>query len=246
MLYEIKNVRQNEGEPRQRRFTDDYFDLAVWLDPDDRIEGFQLCYDKTENQHALTWHKEFGYMHNRVDEGEDKAGKPKSIPVLVTDGFFPCQEIAESFKQESQSLDKKIAAAVYQKILEYPDSDFRKTADSTAARQAALDYIQGWYDGNAEQMGKNLHPELRHSRILADPGKNGGLTLIQMSVMSLIKEAVQQVSPKTVQKEVTILDISENIADIRITTPDLTDYLQMAKFSGRWLIVSILREIGGE
>ncbi len=246
MLYEIKNVKQNEGEPRRRRFIDEYFDLVVWMDADDKIEGFQLCYDKTENQHALTWHKEFGYMHNRVDEGEDKAGKPKSIPVLVTDGFFPCQEIAEIFKRESQSLDKKIAASVYKKILEYPDSDFRKTADSTAARQAALDYIEGWYDGNVEQMGRSLHPELRHNRILADPKKNCGITLIQMSVMSLIKEAMQQVSKKTLQKEVTILDISENLADVRITTPELTDYLQMAKFSGNWLIVSILREIKEE
>jgi len=245
MLYEIKNVKQNEGEPRRRRFIDDYFDLVVWSDANDKIEGFQLCYDKTKNQHALTWHKEFGYMHNRVDEGKDKAGKPKSIPVLVTDGFFPCQEIADTFKRESKSLDKKIAAAVYKKILEYPDSDSRKTADSTAVQKAALDYIEGWYDGNIEQMGRSLHPELRHNRINSDP-KTQGITLIQMSAMSLIKEAMLQVSKKTLQKEFTLLDISENLADVRIITPEFTDYLQMAKFNGRWLIVNILREIKSE
>ncbi|HEX6315687.1 MAG TPA: nuclear transport factor 2 family protein, partial [Gemmatimonadaceae bacterium] len=33
-------------------------------------------------------------------------------------------------------------------------------ADSAAIRAAALDYIEGWYEGNAERMERALHPEL--------------------------------------------------------------------------------------
>ncbi len=101
MLYEIQNIRQNEGEPKRRWFIDDYFDLVVWLNEND-IEGFQLCYNKSEDQHAFTWHKNSGYMHNRVDDGEDKPGKPKGIPILITDYHFPYEEVAAIFKKESK------------------------------------------------------------------------------------------------------------------------------------------------
>ena len=33
-------------------------------------------------------------------------------------------------------------------------------ADSAAIRATALDYIEGWYEGNAERMERALHPEL--------------------------------------------------------------------------------------
>lgn len=33
-------------------------------------------------------------------------------------------------------------------------------ADRAAIRQAALDYIEGWYAGDAERMTRAVHPEL--------------------------------------------------------------------------------------
>ena len=33
-------------------------------------------------------------------------------------------------------------------------------ADAAAIRQTALDYIEGWYEGNPERMERALHPEL--------------------------------------------------------------------------------------
>ncbi len=36
------------------------------------------------------------------------------------------------------------------------DSD----ADKAAIKQTALDYIEGWYEGNAERMERALHPDL--------------------------------------------------------------------------------------
>ena len=33
-------------------------------------------------------------------------------------------------------------------------------ADASAIKQTALDYIEGWYEGDAERMERALHPEL--------------------------------------------------------------------------------------
>ncbi|MCP4353014.1 MAG: hypothetical protein GY795_46785 [Desulfobacterales bacterium] len=119
MLYEIRHVKQNREESKRRWFTGDFFDLLVWLDEKDSITGFQLCYDKSGDQRALTWHEKSGYSHNRVDEGESKPGKPKSIPVLVLDGLFANKEIADIFKKMSKNIDKSVSDFVYKKILQY-------------------------------------------------------------------------------------------------------------------------------
>ncbi len=119
MLYEILNVRQIEGEPFRRWFMDEYFDLIVWLDDRNEISGFQLCYDRLKNQHALTWQRESGYQHSRVDDGEGRPGKYKATPILISDGFFPKDEIARRFCQVSRNLEKKVADLVYEKIVQY-------------------------------------------------------------------------------------------------------------------------------
>jgi len=33
------------------------------------------------------------------------------------------------------------------------------TSDADLIKQTALDYIEGWYEGNAERMERALHPE---------------------------------------------------------------------------------------
>jgi len=41
-------------------------------------------------------------------------------------------------------------------------------ADKAAIRQTALDYIEGWYEGNSERMERALHPDLA-KRIARQP-----------------------------------------------------------------------------
>jgi len=41
-------------------------------------------------------------------------------------------------------------------------------ADSTAIRQTALDYIQGWYTGDGARMERALHPELAKRIVRSD------------------------------------------------------------------------------
>jgi hypothetical protein len=121
-MYEIFNVRQVDGEPRRRWFVDDFFDLIVWFDENDEITGFQLCYNKLKDQHALTWHKKIGYQHNLVDEGESRPGKHKACPILLQNGLFLKNEIALRFKKAGRNLEEKVAALVYDKINKYSPS----------------------------------------------------------------------------------------------------------------------------
>lgn len=118
-------------------------------------------------------------------------------------------------------------------------------ADSAAIKQAALDYIEGWYEGNAERMEKALHPDL--AKRIVRTNKEGQSNLGQMSAMSLVqgtKRGGGKSTPKESQlKDVTILDTFENAASVKIVASDWIDYLHMAKFNGRWVIVNVLWEL---
>ena len=121
MLYEIKGIRQYEGEPNRRWFFDNEVDLTVWFDAADDMVGFQLCYDKTQDQHALTWREDGRYQHNRVDDGESigSIGRFKGTPLLFMDGNFDRQRIANIFAEKSQDIPKQIRKFVSDKIASF-------------------------------------------------------------------------------------------------------------------------------
>lgn len=120
MLTETKNVPQVKGEPKRRWFADQLLDLVVWFNQHDEIVGFQLCYGRLGERRALTWKKSSSYFHDRIDDGEEHPLVAKCSPILVADGPFEQQAIAERFKEESGNIDPQIASFVYSKILEYP------------------------------------------------------------------------------------------------------------------------------
>jgi len=119
-------------------------------------------------------------------------------------------------------------------------------SDETAIRAAALDYIEGWYTGDAERMERALHPDLA-KRIVISNKENNRSRLDQMSAMSLVQGTRRgggKDTPKDKQlKEVTILDRYENAASVKIVADSWIDYMHLAKFNGRWMIVNVLWEL---
>lgn len=117
--------------------------------------------------------------------------------------------------------------------------------DKTAITATALDYIEGWYEGNAERMERALHPDLAKRIVRTNP--QGQSMLMQMSAMGLVqgvKRGGGKNTPKEKQqKDVTILDIYGNTASVKIVASDWIDYLHVAKFNGRWVIVNVLWEL---
>jgi Putative lumazine-binding len=119
-------------------------------------------------------------------------------------------------------------------------------ADLAAIKQTALDYIEGWYEGNAERMERALHPELAKRIVVTDP-RSGRSRLDQMGAMTLTlgtRSRASNPTPKEKrQSDVTVLDVFENAASVKVVATDWIDYLHVAKFNGRWVIVNVLWEL---
>ena len=116
-------------------------------------------------------------------------------------------------------------------------------ADSAAIRATALDYAEGWYEGNAERMGRAVHPELVKRIVVADTA-TGKSTIQNMGSSALVngtRRGFGKGTPKDrQQKDVRILDIFGDVASARTTMADWIDYMQLAKVDGRWVIVNVL------
>jgi hypothetical protein len=118
MLKEVKGGGRANEERNRRWFSDDYFDLVIWYDDRSEIEGFQLCYDIGGNERALTWRASGEYAHDSIDDGETPF-RMKQTPILVEDGIFEWERIAEDFRQRSAEIDQAIAAFVLNKMMRY-------------------------------------------------------------------------------------------------------------------------------
>ena len=119
MFSETRNIRQIKGEPRRRWFDDKDLELIIWFDEDDRIVGFQLCYEIDNESKALTWQESKGYLHTGVDEGDIGGGPSKRTPILVRDGVFDKEPVEKRFASSSPGLPKEIADFVTTKLAEY-------------------------------------------------------------------------------------------------------------------------------
>jgi Putative lumazine-binding len=119
-------------------------------------------------------------------------------------------------------------------------------ADSSGIREAAMDYIQGWYEGNAERMQRALHPELAKRIIRSDP-KTGRSMIQTMGALTLINSTKMGGGTSTPaarrRTDYRLLDIYENAAVARVDAGEWVDYLQLGKWYGKWVIVNVLWEL---
>ncbi len=121
----------------------------------------------------------------------------------------------------------------------------QSAADSAGIRAAALDYAEGWYEGNGDRMARALHPELVKRIVVRDT--TTGRTMVQGMGASVLVNSTRhgygKETPKDrQQKDVTILDIFGNAACAKAVMSDWIDYMQLAKVDGRWVIVNVLWE----
>lgn len=117
--------------------------------------------------------------------------------------------------------------------------------DSSRIRAAALDYVEGWYEGDAARMERCLHPELAKRIVTTDP-ESGRSRLDQMGALRLVQYADKGYGTRTPEskriKNVQILDIYNNIASVRVEMVGWIDYMHLGKSDGKWVIINVLWE----
>jgi Putative lumazine-binding len=119
-------------------------------------------------------------------------------------------------------------------------------AEQAAIRQAALDYIEGWFEGNAERMDRALHPQLakRLLEVVPATGQEKFTHLTKEQMVEFTRRGGGSRVPADKRAiKVTILDTTKTMAVVRTDCSLFIDYLTLAKGAGgQWKIVNVLWE----
>jgi hypothetical protein len=126
------------------------------------------------------------------------------------------------------------------------DTNLAGRDDLKAIEQTILDYIEGFYEGDAARMESALHPELAKRIARRDP-ESGRSYFAEMSALALTQLTRQKADRPTPaaerQREIVVFDIFENSASARITASTWIDYLHLSRLNGRWVIINVLWEM---
>jgi len=129
-------------------------------------------------------------------------------------------------------------------LISFNITQAQSAEETQAIKQAALDYIEGWYTADAARMEKSLHPELS-KRIVFTDKESGRSKLDTMGAMTLVqytrRKSAENLDEQ--QADVTILDVFQNTACVKVVANTWIDYLHIAKFNGEWKIINVLWEV---
>lgn len=115
-------------------------------------------------------------------------------------------------------------------------------AERDAVIMMAMNYVEGWYEGNAERMDRALHSELS-KRGIQPFRPTGGVLLSFASKSNMVeytKAGVGKLPAAERNITVEVLDIHGPMATVKVASAKFVDYLQVAKIDGSWTIVNVL------
>ena len=117
-------------------------------------------------------------------------------------------------------------------------------ADRDAIKRTALNYAEGWYEGDAAKMESALSPDLAKRIVRTNSQGQSGLG--QMTALSLVQGtrggSGKETPKEQQQKDVTILDAFGTAATVKLEMRDWIDYMHIGKMNGKWVIINVLWE----
>lgn len=118
------------------------------------------------------------------------------------------------------------------------------SADKEAVRQAVLDYVEGIYNVEPARIERSVHPNLAKLGFYRPPTDAAFRAGSKMTFERLVEIAKTYNKdgklPKDAPKEIVIFDVLDQTATAKLTAEWGIDYLHLAKFDGKWMIVNVL------
>ena len=117
-------------------------------------------------------------------------------------------------------------------------------ADSAGVRDAVMDYVEGIYRVDTARIVRSVRPEMAKRGYYIPRNQSGyansPMTYAQLINVAKTFNAKGQLDAETAPKQVTILDILDQTASIKLVADWGIDYMHLAKYDGRWMIVNVL------
>lgn len=120
----------------------------------------------------------------------------------------------------------------------------QSAADSAGVRAAVMDYVEAIYRVDTARIIRSVRPEMAKRGYYIPRNQtaytNSPMTYAQLIEVAKTFNAKGNLNAETAPKQVTILDILDQTASAKLVASWGIDYMHLAKYDGRWMIVNIL------
>ena len=117
-------------------------------------------------------------------------------------------------------------------------------AARAAVERAVLDYVEGFYEGDTAKLVRSIRPEVTKYGFYVprDSTRYVGEAMPWPEFLSYARsiKARNRPAPADAPKRVEIFDVQDQTASAKLTAWWGTDYLLLAKYEGRWMIIHVL------
>jgi Putative lumazine-binding len=114
-----------------------------------------------------------------------------------------------------------------------------RSADVAAVTAVATEYFQAWFAADPDRIRACLHPALA-KRTAEHPGTDS-LALHEDPTETLVTDTASGEGKEfTPAQDVTVLDVFQDMATVMVRSEPFVEYLHLARFGDRWLIVNAL------
>lgn len=110
--------------------------------------------------------------------------------------------------------------------------------DRESIEKTVLNYVEGWYEADAARMNQATHANLAKRHITPE-GEVWEASKDWM-VDATGKGNGRIDNPLIGKKDITILDMTNSMASVKLVSEVFDDYLHLAKVQDAWLIINAL------
>jgi hypothetical protein len=117
-------------------------------------------------------------------------------------------------------------------------------ADRAAVERAALDYLEGFYNGDSTLIVRSIHPQVRKIGYFRKKGEttfsSEPMSFAEMNAYANDVKRSGKKTPATAPKQVVIYEVLDQTAAAKVIAWWGIDYLHLARYDGKWMIVNVM------
>jgi hypothetical protein len=133
-------------------------------------------------------------------------------------------------------------------LVQQPAAAQAPTPDTAGVRRAALDYIEAFYEGDSTKIARSVRTDVRKIgfyRGASPAGAGGPYSSDEMPFPAMLEyirnfRRNNRTTPATAPREVIVGEVNDQTATAKVVAWWGIDYLQFARYDGRWMIVNVL------
>ena len=136
-----------------------------------------------------------------------------------------------------------IAADIDQTNRAGPSPAPQQATEREAVRRAALDYLEGFYEGDSSKLARSVRPDVRKAGFYRQG--SAPYAAEEMPFKAMIDYAnnfkkAGRTTPATAPREVMVSEVNDQTATAKVVAWWGIDYLHLAKYDGKWMIVNVI------